>query len=247
MRERQCGLLTGWIEKRLLIGLMILGVTVAAPGPGLIAAASSSETGDQSRAGLSEQGTALLVIDIQEFYFEGGAIPLEGSVEAARAAGRVLRAFRAAGLPVIHVQHLPAGQDEPGQDVQPAYRIRPEVAPGQGELVIGKHFASSFRETELLQRLRELEIERLVIVGMQTHMCVEAATRAAADLGFEVTVVHDACATRQLSYGGVTVPAAQVHASTLASLEGSYARILGVEELVAEISGTNDAAEASAP
>jgi nicotinamidase-related amidase len=230
-----------------VVGLIGLGLMIGGPGVDLIAAASSGEAEDQSRTELSTPSTALLVIDIQEFYFEGGAIPLEGSVEAAKAAGRVIRAFRAAGLPVIHVQHLPAGQDEPGQDVQPAYRIRPEVAPGQGELVIGKHHASSFRETELLQRLRGLEIERLVIVGMQTHMCVEAATRAAADLGFEVTVVHDACATRQLSFGGVTAPAAQVHASTLASLEGSYARIVGVEELVAEIGGTTEAAEASAP
>jgi nicotinamidase-related amidase len=67
---------------------------------------------------------------------------------------------------------------------------------------------------------------------MQTHMCVEAASRAAADLGFEVTVVHDACATRTLEFGGRSVPAEHVHASTLAALNGTYGRIVSVEELL---------------
>jgi nicotinamidase-related amidase len=65
-------------------------------------------------------------------------------------------------------------------------------------------------------------------------MCVEAAARAAADYGFEVTVVGDACATRDLEFGGETVPAAQVHASTLASLRGSYATVVTTAELCGE-------------
>lgn len=176
---------------------------------------------------------ALLIIDIQEFYFEGGAIPLVGSVEAAAAAQKVLARFRANGWPVIHVQHLPEDTDTPGQDVQPvAYRIRPEVEPRSGEATIGKHHANAFRDTDLLDRVRALETDKLVIVGMQTHMCLEAATRAAADLGFDVTVVDDACATRDLEYAGKTVPAAQVHASTLASLDGSYARVVSLDEFL---------------
>ena len=84
----------------------------------------------------------------------------------------------------------------------------------------------------MLEALRGLGIKRLVIAGMQTHMCVEAAARAAADLGFEVTVVADACATRPLEYGGAKVPADQVHASTLAALKGTYAKIVTADELL---------------
>jgi nicotinamidase-related amidase len=64
---------------------------------------------------------------------------------------------------------------------------------------------------------------------MQTHMCLEAAARAAHDLGFEVTVIGDACATRDLRYGDRTVPAADVHASTLATLDRTYARVVDTE------------------
>ena len=170
---------------------------------------------------------ALLIIDIQNFYFEGGSLPLTGPVEAARQARRVLDRFRERHQPVIHVRHMPASGP-----VTEQYAIRPEVAPLPGEKVVEKRYANSFRDTQLLEVLRGLGVRRLVIVGMQTHMCVEAAARAAADLGFEVTVVADACATRPLEYGGVQVPAAQVHASTLAALKGTYAKIVTADELL---------------
>ncbi|HNX49954.1 MAG TPA: cysteine hydrolase family protein [Thermoanaerobaculaceae bacterium] len=178
--------------------------------------------------------TALVIIDIQQFYFEGGRLPLVGPVEAAAKARQVLDWFRARSLPVVHVQHL--GKDMPGPDLacpDPQYRIRPEVMPAAGEKLIGKHHISSFRDTDLEAWLRGRGITKLVLCGMQTHMCLEGAARAAADLGFEVTVIADACATRDLEYGGVKAPAAQVHASTLATLEGNYARVTTAAEWLA--------------
>jgi nicotinamidase-related amidase len=181
------------------------------------------------------EGTALLVIDIQAFYFPGGRLPLVAPEAAAANAGRLVERFRAAGRPVVHVQHLPADVNAPdpaGGD--PQYRIHPDVMPRQGEIVIGKHHANAFRDTELLTTLRGLGVTRLVVCGMQTHMCVEAAVRAAADLGFEVTVVRDACATRNLTDDGVEVPAAQVHAAALAAMASSYATVVSTAELVAQ-------------
>lgn len=192
--------------------------------------------------------TALLVIDIQEFYFPGGGVPLVGPEAAARQAGLLLAAFRTAGQPVVHVQHLPQDVAQPdATGIAPPYRIHPGVLPQPGEPVIGKHHANAFRATSLLETLRSLGVERLVIAGMQTHMCVEAAARAAADLGFEVVVVADACATRALSYGGVEVPAAQVHAAALAALDGTYARVISTESLLAELAPAPSAAGEAPP
>jgi nicotinamidase-related amidase len=89
--------------------------------------------------------------------------------------------------------------------------------------------------SDLLAVLRRIGAKRLVITGMQTHMCVEAATRHAADLGFDVVVVHDACATRALKFGATEVPAAQVHAAALAAMSGSYARVVSTDELLDEL------------
>jgi nicotinamidase-related amidase len=202
----------------------VLAVILCGAGMVLGAPAGAGQGGAPVQANADQ---ALLIVDIQNFYFEGGSVPLTGPVEAARQARRVLDRFRERHQPVIHVRHVPASGTVTDQ-----YAIRPEVAPLPGENVVEKRYANSFRDTPLLERLRGLGIKRLVIVGMQTHMCVEAAARAAADLGFEVTVVADACATRPLEYGGVKVAAEQVHASTLAALKGTYAKIVTTDELL---------------
>jgi nicotinamidase-related amidase len=202
----------------------VLAVMMCGAGVVLAAPADAAQGGAPMQANADQ---ALLIIDIQNFYFEGGSLPLTGPVEAAKQARRVLDRFRERHLPVIHVRHMPASGPATEQ-----YAIRPEVAPQPGEKVVEKRYANSFRDTPLLEVLRGLGVKRLVIVGMQTHMCVEAAARAAADLGFEVTVVADACATRPLEYGGVKIPADQVHASTLAALKGTYAKIVTADELL---------------
>jgi nicotinamidase-related amidase len=166
-----------------------------------------------------EPTTALLIIDIQDFYFRGGAVPLVEPEAAAANAARVLAAFRAAGRPVLHVRH----------DVEPGGEIYTSVAPVEGEKVFTKSEVSCFNGTRVLAYLKEMGVERLVIVGMQTHMCLEAATRAAYDLGFECVVIGDACATRDLKYGDTIVKAADVHASTLATLDGNYAKVVNTE------------------
>jgi nicotinamidase-related amidase len=175
-------------------------------------------------------GTALLIIDIQNFYFQGGKIPLEGSLEASLQAKKMLDRFRTEGLPVVHIRHVPLNAD--GLDA--AYAIHPNVAPGAGEKVVVKHYANSFRDTDLLDYLRRRSIGRLVICGMQTHMCVEAAVRSAADSGFEVILLEDACATRNLNFGGVEIPARQVHYAVLATLSGTYARVVKTDDLLEE-------------
>jgi nicotinamidase-related amidase len=99
---------------------------------------------------------------------------------------------------------------------------------------VQKHFPNSFRETGLLDHLRADGAQRLVLCGMMTHMCVDATVRAAADLGFECFLAHDACATRALSQGGVTVPAEHVHLAFLAALGSAYAKVQSTDEILAQ-------------
>jgi len=176
--------------------------------------------------------TALLIIDIQNDYFPGGAMELEGSTEAGARAGKLLDAFRGRGLPVIHVQHI---STRPGASFfvpgTPGVDIHPSVAPLDGETVIRKNYPNSFRDTPLLQHLRDKDISRLVVAGMMTQMCIDTTVRAAADLGFACTLAYDACATRDLSFGGATVPAASVQTAFLAALNGLFARLQSVDEL----------------
>jgi nicotinamidase-related amidase len=179
--------------------------------------------------------TALLIIDIQNDYFAGGSMELVGPVEAATQARALLDLFRARELPTIHIQHI---SNRPGAtfflpDTQ-GVMIHESIAPVGNETIITKHFPNSFRETALLEHLNKLGVERIVITGMMTHMCVDATTRAAADLGYAVLLAADACATRNLSYGGISVPAAHVHAAFLAALQ-SYGQVLSAGEIMGQL------------
>ncbi len=179
--------------------------------------------------------TALIVIDIQNDYFPGGNMEVEGAVEASLQARKVLDHFRIKGLPVIHIQHLSV---RPGATFllpgTTGAEIHENAGPQPEEPVFQKHFPNSFRNTPLLDHLKQLGIERLVICGMMTHMCVDSTTRAAFDLGFQCVLLADACATRSLSYGGSQAPAAHVHAAFIAALGAVFAKVMMVEEFLAQ-------------
>jgi len=171
-------------------------------------------------------GIALLVIDVQNDYFPGGRMELVNSLEAAGAAARLLGCFRKASWPVYHIQHIAGSPTAtfflPGTT---GAEIHPSVAPLPAEPVITKHYPNSFRETGLLERLTTDGIDQLLICGMMTSMCVDATVRAAFDLGFSCTVAKDACATRDLTLDGETVPARQVQTAFLAPLSAVYAQV----------------------
>jgi nicotinamidase-related amidase len=178
--------------------------------------------------------TALIVIDIQNDYFPGGRMELVGAEEAGLKAKEVLAYFRSRNLPVIHIRHLSTRPTAtfflPDTD---GIEIHPCVAPLPGEAVFVKNFPNSFRETQLLEHLSGLGIERLLLTGMMTSMCVDSTARAAFDLGFQNVLLHDAMATRDQSFNGVTIPAAQVQGAFLAALGSVYGRVTPVAEFLA--------------
>lgn len=176
---------------------------------------------------------ALIVVDIQNDYFPQGKWPLTGVDAAADNAARLIAAFREAGDPVIHIRHEFTSADAPfftpGSE---GARLHPKVLNRADEPVVLKHFVNAFRETELQSILDEQDIKELVVVGSMSHMCIDGVVRAAADLGYTVTVIHDACATRDLEFNGLTVPAAQVHAAFMSSLAFAYANVVCAQEFL---------------
>lgn len=177
---------------------------------------------------------ALIVVDIQNDYFTQGKWPLVGADAAADNAARLIQAFREAGDSVVHIRHEFTSEEAPFfTPNSDGAKLHPKVLNRDNEPVVLKHFVNSFRETELKSILDEQGIKELVVVGSMSHMCVDGITRAAADFGYSVTVIHDACATRDLEFNGVTVPAAQVHAAFMASLAFAYANVVSADEFLA--------------
>lgn len=169
----------------------------------------------------NQADTALLIIDIQNFYYPCGKSELVNPEASGKNTAKLLTYFRSNKMLVVHVRH----NFEPGGEIQQ------NVKPLEKEKVVSKNKVNCFKNTDLLEYLKANNIKHLVICGMQTHMCVEAATRAGSEYGFECIVVQDACATKNLKYGDKEIKASDVHFSTLATLK-SYAKIFDVQEFL---------------
>lgn len=181
---------------------------------------------------------ALIVIDIQNEYFENGNLPLVNPVEASLNASQVIEHFRAKNLPIAHIQHLSADPQAMPIFVEgtSGVEIHENVKPLEGEKVFQKNYPNSFRETGLLEYLKENEVTEVTITGMMTHMCVDATTRAAFDFGYKCTVLGDTCASRDLEINGKIVKADDVHHAFLAALEFFYAEIKSTDQFLNEAS-----------
>ena len=177
--------------------------------------------------------SALILIDIQNDYFPGGAMELVGMDQVAVCARELLVACRQARRPIFHVQHLALG---PGATFfrpdTPGVEIHESLQPLPGETLVQKHYPNALRDTDLLETLQSTGVEELIICGAMSHMCIDATTRAAFDFGFSLTVIHDACATRDLVFEGLAIPAAQVHGAFMAALGMRYARVISIEDFL---------------
>lgn len=164
--------------------------------------------------------TALLIVDIQDFYFPGNGPGLVNAESASLNAKEILEIFREKNQLVVHIRH----KSDKG------FAIHKNVEPLSNEKVITKEEVNSFQNTDLLEYLKSNNISRLVIIGMQTQMCLEAAVRAGNDFGFECIVIHDACATRDLKFNDKIVKAEDVQISTLATIAGGgYGKVIDLK------------------
>jgi len=189
--------------KRSLI--LIIAVLIFQYSPG-----SPQQKGDSLK-------TALLIVDIQNFYFPGDGPGLVNAEQASQVAKEILQSFRDKKQLVVHVRHKSSKGSE----------IHKNVESLPYEKIITKEEVNCFLRTDLLAYLTINNITRLVIIGMQTQMCLEAAVRAAYDYGFECIVVQEACATRDLRFGGKVVKAEDVQASTFATIsDGGYGKVI---------------------
>ncbi len=173
----------------------------------------------------------LILIDLQNDYFVGGNMELVNIGQATENARRLLKQFRNKNLPIIHIQHISIRPEAtfflPNTK---GVEINEMVSPLRDEKIVQKNYPNSFRETELLEILKETKNDTVVICGAMSHMCVDATTRAAFDYGFNCVVVEDACATRNLVFKDKTIKASDVHASFMAALTVPYAQVLNTKE-----------------
>ena len=178
--------------------------------------------------------SALLVIDLQNEYLPTGKLPLVNIEQAAANAVKVIAKARQLGTQVIHVQHIADAESPIFEPSSNSIEFQDTVKPQEDEAVIIKNHINAFLNTNLKEILDSNQVTELVVIGAMSHMCVDAAVRAASDFGYKVKVIHDACATLDLEFNGVKVPAGHVHATLMAAFEFAYAQVISTEDYVSE-------------
>ena len=169
---------------------------------------------------------ALLIIDVQNDYFEGGACQLHDPRKAAEKIAQLIAESRKTGRHVIYVKHINPDTEDFFNEGTYGCEISERIKPHPDDIVINKYCPNSFLGTELNDCLRSMGVEKLIVCGMMTHMCVDTTVRAAMDHGYEVTLVADACATMDLEINGEIIPAETVQKTYIASLAGVFAKIV---------------------
>jgi len=175
---------------------------------------------------------ALLVIDLQNDYFEGGALPLCGVQSVLNNANALIDYAHSHAIEVYIVQHI--STKEGATFFLPntkgvALHEKLKITNGK---CITKHFPNSFRETNLEESLKTDNIGELIICGAMSHMCIDSTVRAGFDLGYRVTLVEDACATRDLTFNGKVIQSKEVHNAFMSALESVFASVVSTQELI---------------
>ncbi len=183
------------------------------------------------------QNTALVLIDLQKAidHPSWGERNNHGAEENI---GRLLGHWRRTSRPVVHIRHVSRFTDSTYRDGQPGVEFKDVAAPAEGEPVLTKQGASAFIGTALETLLHDHGIRDVVIAGVITNNSVEATARMAGDLGFRTTVVSDATFTfGRNDFQGRFRTADEVHAMSLANLDGEYASIRTTGEVIRSAGG----------
>jgi nicotinamidase-related amidase len=188
----------------------------------------------------SVQGPVLMPIDVQMgFDYPPWLNRSPASMEQNGIA--LLSHWRAQGWPVVHVRHASRHAASPLHESHPGHAFRPGFEPQVGETVIKKDVNSAFIGTDLERRLNDMGKPPLVMFGVSGDMCVSTTARMAANLGFGVTVVEDACWCFDLpGRDGALIPAQTIHAAHMATLRFEFCKVETASVLI-EALGTNRA------
>lgn len=174
----------------------------------------------------------LLPIDMQQA-FDGASWPRRWNKAADDNGLALIRRWREAGRPIVHVRHDSVTQGSSLAPGSEGNRFRPGFEPLAGEPMVSKSVNSAFIGTDLDLRLRRLGAHHVIAFGISTDMCVSTTVRTGANMGWEMVLAADACDCFELPDGnGGTISAEAIHAAHVATLGFEFCRVLTTAELV---------------
>ena len=183
-------------------------------------------------ASLPARTTALLVIDFQNEYFTG-SLPIPNGIGALQNARALVDYADRHDWKVVHVQHIAPVESPLFAANSRNAEISSDIRSGPSHLLITKTSVSVFASTDLAETLKADGVTHLVLCGLMTHACVAGAARDAVPAGFDVVVVADACATRDIEFNGTySVSHEMLHLSALAEIADTFGSVVNTRDLL---------------
>ncbi|MFZ6654317.1 cysteine hydrolase family protein [Undibacterium sp. TJN19] len=177
--------------------------------------------------------TALILIDVQQG-FDHPKWGKRNNPAAELHIASLLQHWREQDQTVIHVQHQSVEPDSPLRADQPGCEFKALARPLSDEVVFAKQVNSAFIGTGLEAYLQSKGISQLVIAGLTTDHCVSTTTRMAGNLGFNVSLAADACATfDRPGTDGINISADDIHRIHLSSLHNEFCQVKTTSEIIA--------------
>jgi len=176
---------------------------------------------------------ALIVIDVQNEYFEGGALPITYPPNSFEQIKTAIDEAQKAGMTTVLVQHTSL-KENAGAFVRGSklWDFHDEIKALKPDLYIEKNHASSFAGTDLNYRLRSLGIDTVSIIGYMTQNCCDATARDASQLGFNVEFLSDANGTLAFKNEAGEVSAEELHRAFLVAQAFGFSRVLTLKEWI---------------
>ena len=179
--------------------------------------------------------TALLLIDVQKGVndtgYYGGTTGRRNNPDAEVKQASLLDQCRDAGLQVAFTMHDSREDGSPLKLSLDSGAQLDGFEPAEGDITVSKDVNSGFVGTSLEVDLRRRGINRLVVAGFFTNVCVETTVRMAGNMGFDTYLVHDACATtNRVGLDGTDYDPDLVHDLSVASMNGEFCTAISTKD-----------------
>jgi nicotinamidase-related amidase len=175
---------------------------------------------------------ALIIVDMQRG-MQATDPQLRNNLDAEKNIALLLSTWRNSSRPIVHVRHISREPKSPFWPGQVGVEFQTALRPFPSEHIVEKNVPDAFINTGLERWLHARTVKSVAIVGVSTNISIESTARTSGDLGFKTYVVSDATfAFSKTDYAGVSRSAAEVHAMSLANLNGEFATIISTTELL---------------
>jgi nicotinamidase-related amidase len=181
--------------------------------------------------------TALLLIDVQvgvdDLAHWGGPNGRRNNPDAEVQLGKLLDGWRTRDLPVFWTLHNSREQYSPLRADVPGGASKPGFEPRSNEGVVRKDINGGFIGTNLEIMMRRAGVRRVVVGGFFTNFCVETTVRHGGNLGYDMYLAEDACATsNRIGFDGTDYDPQLVHDIAVASMHGEFCTALKTTDIL---------------